>query len=89
LGVGDRYYRLEFTQIGSSTWKKVSMGQCFTLATLNDNTLWGWGDNYYSQLGNQSGDDEYSPIKISDDEWNDVSAGADFSIALKQDNTLW
>jgi len=65
------------------------MGHHFTLAILNDNTLWGWGNNDYGQLGNPSGDDEYSPIKISDDEWNDVSAGEDFSIALKQDNTLW
>lgn len=89
LGVGDSYYREEFTQIGSSTWKKVSMGRNFTLAILNDNTLWGWGNNYWGQLGNPSGDVEYSPIKISNDEWNDISAGENSSIALKQDNTLW
>ncbi|GBF74332.1 hypothetical protein PA598K_02670 [Paenibacillus sp. 598K] len=74
----------------------VSAGASHSLAVRSDNTVWGWGNNYYGQVG------QYREIE---DPWMiepnyilypslitqgvvSVSAGDEFSVALKTDKTV-
>lgn len=68
-----------------------SSGDVFVLK--NDGTVWGWGDNSYGQLGNNSTEDSLVPVQAQG--WgdfgdvSDLSAGAAHSMALKTDGTVW
>ena len=59
---------------------------------FNQSVLWGWGSNYYGQLGTGTiGDTYYSPVQTSSGgiNWKQSSAGFEFSGSVKDDGTLW
>ncbi|WP_054698064.1 RCC1 domain-containing protein [Syntrophomonas palmitatica] len=62
-------------------------GSGHSLAIMNDGTLWGWGYNYQYQLGNSTGDNLATPVKIMDDAVS-VAAGSMHSLAVKSDGSL-
>ena len=71
-------------------WKQVTSGQNFSLGIKNDGTLWAWGLNASSQLGDGGTSNKYTPGKIgTDNDWSQVSAGSVHVLALKNDGTLW
>jgi len=78
-------------QVGSSDdWAKVSAGGYHTVALKKDGTLWAWGSNENSQLGNGSRTDRNNPVQVgSDKDWAAASAGWHHTVALKKDGTLW
>lgn len=81
-------------QIGTeNNWQSVSVGDSFALAIKSNGTLWGWGNNYYGQLGNgtiTNPDDTTPMMQIgNDNQWKSVSAGKDYTFAIKLDGTLW
>ena len=78
-------------QVGTvSTWKQVSAGNEHVLAIRQNGTLWAWGRNNQSQLGNGSTVDQATPIQVGvDTTWVWVAAGLQYSTALKADGTLW
>ena len=79
-------------QVGSdTTWKEVSMGADYTLATKTDGTLWTMGDNLYGRMGMNNNSGYQSPKQIgSDTNWAFAKAGRPGnSIATKTDGTLW
>ena len=41
----------------------VSCGNFYTMAILNDGTLYAWGDNNASQLGDDSNIDRFVPVR--------------------------
>jgi len=56
----------------------------------SNGTLWGWGYNIESNLGNNSKRTEPSPIQIGDDAtWSKVDVGASHTMAIKTNGTLW
>jgi alpha-tubulin suppressor-like RCC1 family protein len=72
-----------------SNWKQVSEGSTFTLAIKNDGSLWGWGNNLWGQLGNQT-IVTFVPTRVGNtSDWKTVSAGENHTIAIKLDGTLW
>ncbi len=79
------------TQIGlTNHWTKIDAGEDFCLALTNNGTLWGWGRNYFGQLGNGSNGNSYIPSQIgAASNWTTISAGGYHSQALKADGTLW
>ncbi|MBI5206231.1 MAG: Ig-like domain-containing protein, partial [Candidatus Firestonebacteria bacterium] len=78
-------------QIGTdSTWIDISLGDGFTIALKNDSTIWGWGRNYYGQLGIGTNQDTSLPTQIgTNNNWIEIATGKSFTLALKSDNTLW
>jgi alpha-tubulin suppressor-like RCC1 family protein len=68
--------------------KQVSAGNAHTLALKTDGSLWAWGANYTSQLGDDTNEDRHAPLKIKDGIAK-ISAGGAHSLALDTDGGLW
>jgi alpha-tubulin suppressor-like RCC1 family protein len=76
----------------SSSWDVFDAGLSHTVAiTDGTSTLWAWGDNQYSQLGDGTQNDSLKPVQESQKStnWKQVSAGNYHTIAVKSDDTLW
>ena len=69
-------------------WIDVRCGFNHTLALDSNHTLWGWGDNYYGELGQGDTTNRNKPQKILDNV-SSFSAGSYFSLAVKRDGTIW
>jgi alpha-tubulin suppressor-like RCC1 family protein len=78
----------------------IGFGQCFkeisegsdghTHGIKADGTLWAWGDNTVSNLGDGTSIHRSLPVQIgTDTNWSKISAGANHCLALKTDGTLW
>lgn len=60
-----------------------------TVALLADGSLWGWGGNWYGQVGDGTTNHRYSPVRVgSDSDWANVVAGVTHTVALKNDGSL-
>jgi alpha-tubulin suppressor-like RCC1 family protein len=80
------------TRVGrAGDWTGVMAGYQHAVAVKADDTLWGWGANYYGALGPQGSVSlEPIPTEIAGGaDWAAAAAGGDFSLALKTDGSLW
>lgn len=78
----------------SNDWLSVCAGQWHSAAIKTNGTLWGWGYNYYGQIGQGNGGSLNaivgSPTQVgSDNNWQSVSVGTNYTLAIKNDGTLW
>ena len=93
LGLGDTTNRSTFTQITTNTdnIKEIYCGFYHTLILKNDNTLWGCGYNYYSNLGlgDTTNRNTFTQITTNTDDIKEVYYGGHHTFILKNDNTLW
>jgi alpha-tubulin suppressor-like RCC1 family protein len=91
LGIGSfGGYFYSPMQIGSFTnWVSVSAGWRHTCGVRNDGTLWCWGRNFHSQLGDGTTVDTNSPTQVPGTNWVFVSAGIDHTCGVSTDRTLW
>jgi alpha-tubulin suppressor-like RCC1 family protein len=73
------------------TWVSVSAGATHTLARALDGSLWAWGGNAKSQLGNNATADLALPtrINVTNATWVSVAAGGTHSLAIHSNGTLW
>lgn len=73
------------TQVGAlSTWKTVSAGSEFTVATKTNNSLWTWGSNTYGQLGLGNTTDKNTPTQVGTfTTWDMVAAGKGHVVASR------
>ncbi|MDO5650165.1 MAG: T9SS type A sorting domain-containing protein, partial [Gallicola sp.] len=76
----------------SHKWKSVVGGNLHLLGIKDNGSLWAWGSNARTQLGN--GDPLHQmkpePVQVgTDTDWKMAAGGAWQSIALKNDGTLW
>ena len=77
-------------QIPGTTWKDVSNGADYVLATKTDGTAWAWGENGAGQLGLTNKTDRSSPTQIPGTTWSYMVAGNPFnSMGVKTDGTFW
>jgi hypothetical protein len=78
-------------QVGALTdWSQVSSRQRSSLAVKTNNTLWGWGYNYYGQLGLNNTGYYSSPVQVGGSaDWSRVETGGDHVAATKTNGTLW
>jgi alpha-tubulin suppressor-like RCC1 family protein len=79
------------TFAGGTNWKQVAAGHSFTAATKTDGTLWTWGANSSGQLGNNTVNNELTPVTTfaGGTNWKQVSCGGYYTAAIKTDGTLW
>ena len=78
-------------QVGTaSNWQTVSAGNAHNVAIKTDGTLWTWGRNQASQLGDGSTTNANIPTQVGvATDWRFVSAGDEYVFAIKLDGTLW
>ena len=84
-------HRSSPTQVPGTTWDKIGSIRRAMFATKTDGTLWGWGYNYYGQLGQNSAENNISsPIQItSETDWSDIQSShyANTMTGLRTDET--
>lgn len=93
LGIGIDNNSLQYSspiQVGSDTnWSKVSSHGYATIAIKTNNTMHGWGYNFWGELGINTNYKVFGPNQISGTSWSDVSMGEYMTLALKTNGTLW
>lgn len=79
------------TQVGTDTnWKKVSTDQYNFRALKTNGTLWGWGNNYASMLGDGTNSPKYTPVQLgTDTDWSDLVGYSTSIYALKSNHSLF
>jgi alpha-tubulin suppressor-like RCC1 family protein len=80
-------------------WKQVSCGRNMTAAIKTDGTLWMWGSDFYSNLGDSypggaTSFDRSSPIQVtavggSSFGWKQVACSRDSVLAIDADGSLY
>ncbi len=72
------------------SWQTIASGNYFTLGIKSNGTLWAWGANGSSQLGDGTTTNRNCPIQIgSDNKWIVASGGNLHAHGIKSDGTLW
>lgn len=77
-------------QVGNQNiWEKCfsSMNSNFLIA--QDSTLWGWGSNYYGELGIGNTNSQSTIIQLNNLKWFDVSSSWGATTAIREDGTMW
>jgi alpha-tubulin suppressor-like RCC1 family protein len=69
---------------GGTNWRTVSAGTSSMAAIKTDGTLWTWGNNFYSALGNNSSIPRSSPVQTisGGTNWRSVCVGSRAVLAL-------
>ena len=81
----------DVTSVCVSQFVEVAAGEYHTCAIKQDGTLWCWGNNNYSQLGDGTTTQRLSPVYVTSLGASvvEVAAGGSHTCARKQDDTLW
>ena len=66
----------------------VSTSHSNTMAIRADGSLWGWGGNWFGQVGTGTSEHQTSPTRIMDNV-TAVSAGGLHTMAIRSDGSLW
>ena len=72
------------TQIGTSSWTSVAVGDATTLAIRSDGALFGWG----AVSGDNTGLNRSSPVQIGTSSWTVVSV-AGYALGIRKDGGLF
>jgi alpha-tubulin suppressor-like RCC1 family protein len=68
----------------------VAAGDVHSLALRADGTVWAWGANHYSQLGDMTLEDQPVPVQAQGLQGvAAIAAYRSFSVALKTDGSVW
>jgi alpha-tubulin suppressor-like RCC1 family protein len=73
----------------SGVIKAIAAGDAHTVALMNDDTVWTWGNNSDGQLGDDTKNDKTTPVKVDISNVTAIAAGDAHTVALKKDGTVW
>lgn len=76
---------------GFTDWCQMGSGCIHSLGIRSNGTLWSWGENISSQLGNGSAISSSSPVSVIGGftNWCQASAGFNHSLAVRTDGSIW
>ncbi len=80
------------TQVGTDRdWKAIAAGGNAAFALKNDGSLWGWGGDYFSGIGDGTKTRKAVPTRIGEsNDWVSVTGLGDRGgAAVKSDGSLW
>ncbi|MGB8169262.1 MAG: choice-of-anchor tandem repeat GloVer-containing protein [Chthoniobacteraceae bacterium] len=80
------------TQVGTATnWTHVVSHGYHIIAARSDGSVWGWGYNFYGQVGNGTTTTPVStPGQIGTaTNWSSIATGLYHTTAIRTDGTLW
>lgn len=77
------------TQVGTSNWTTVSVGQSHMVAIRQDSTLWSWGGGGFGQLGLGNQASNSSPAQVGTSLWTAVATGSRHTAAIRSGGTLF
>lgn len=91
LGNNSTVHCFSPTQIGTSSWKQIALGDITAHAIRSDGILFGWGGGTTGRVGDGLVQGRSSPVQIGTSSWIMIgtSGDASFKLALRTDNTLW
>ncbi len=72
-----------------SIWNKISLGTEHSCGIKADDTLWCWGDNTHSKLGDNTTKPSLIPLHIGTASWLEISLGDQFSCGIDGNNHLY
>ncbi len=78
--------------VSNEQWDHIAAGGFDTVVAIKrDGTLWGWGSDFYGQLGDGEPAQGWktSPVQIGGSLWNDVDVGSDHTVGIQRDGSLW
>src|ERR671921_406730 len=89
LGVGTTTTRRNApVQVGGlSSVQDIAAGHSHSLALKSNGTVWAWGKNEYSELGDGTTTDRSTPVQVLS-EVKAVAGGQLYTLALKNDGTV-
>jgi alpha-tubulin suppressor-like RCC1 family protein len=76
---------------GFTDWIQASAGNGHSLGVRANGTVWAWGQNNNSRLGDDSTTSRSSPVSVVGGftDWISASAGGDHSLGVRANGTLW
>lgn len=75
--------------------KEVAGGGYYSLALMEDGTVWAWGKGSSGTLGNGAFDDQYRAVQVMQSNGTpiqgvqSIAAGYSHALALKEDGSVW
>jgi alpha-tubulin suppressor-like RCC1 family protein len=78
-----------FTCAGHARLASITAGVNNAFALNDDGAVWGWGRNYYGQIGNGAFSEKCGPSSALIDNVTMITTNGGASYALKNDGTVW
>ncbi len=79
------------SSVSPLVWSAAALGTNHSLWIINDQSLYGWGDNRYGQVGTGSTSTQglSDPVPVGSLNWDRVSAGEDHSLGITAAGSLY
>lgn len=85
--------KFDGTPLGNA--KFVTGGGYFSVALLNDGTVWAWGRGVYGTLGNGASDNQHRAVQVTESgggpltNVRSIAAAYNHVLAIKEDGSAW